>query len=240
MEGMMMHCGSEMVTREKVNAVPVPKHTKSWCPVSYEESIDFMHGVAEELLKMPVKSEQYGLNQNGDQMFGLLTLDSGNAEHGLSIGLRGSYNKSLANAVAVGAKVFVCDNLCFSGDAFKVVRKNTVNVWRDFRNLILAQVGKALGHYDDVQADMQKLKSMGCDLREGYSFLGVMLGEKILTPTQANVAFGDWTKPRYDEFMPRTLWSLYNAVTEGLKKGAPARMLDRHATAHDFLIRQAA
>lgn len=234
MNGMLLHCGSETVSRAMVEAVPVPAHTRSWKPVRYADAIALVHDVAERKIKLPIESETYGLNKAGDQMFGLVTLDTGNEEQGLSIGFRGSYNKSLANGIAIGSQVFVCDNLCFSGNAFKVVRRNTTNVWRDFRDLVEAQVGQSLGYYDDVIADTKKLKEIECSDRRGYSFLGVMLGEGLLTPTQATVAFGDWKTPRHEAFAGRTLWGLYNAVTEGLKKGAPARILDRHAKTHDF------
>jgi len=234
MNGMMLHCGAENVTRQMVEAVPVPRATRSWKPVPYGQAIDFLHHTIERKLDLPIASESYGLNKVGDQMFGLITLKTGSDESGLSIGMRQSYNKSLALGLAVGSKVFVCDNLCFSGSAFKVLRKNTTNVWRDFKELVKAQVATALGHYESIQIETQKLKEISCSERRGFSFLGVMLGEGVLTPTQATVAFGDWKKPRHQEFADRNLWGLYNAVTEGLKKGAPARILDRHAKAHDF------
>jgi hypothetical protein len=208
--------------------------TRSWKPVSYGAAIDLMHHQARRQLGLEVINEQYGLNKKGDQMFGLLTLDTGNTESGLSIGIRQSYNKSLALGVAIGANVFVCDNLCFSGSAFKVVRKNTTNVWRDFRDLLTAQISGALDHYQNVQVDLDKLKAIPCNLRRGYSFLGVALGEGLLTPTQATIAFTDWKTPRHPEFEPRNLWSLYNCVTEGLKKGSPGRLLDRHSSMHDY------
>lgn len=233
MNGMMLHCGSEQVTRAMVEAVPVPARTQSWNPVPYGDAINFLHEQV-SYLGLETESESYGLNKAGDQMFGLITLKTDREDNGLSIGLRQSYNKSLALGVAVGAQVFVCDNLCFSGSAFKVVRKNTRYVWGDFRALVASQVAQALPHYEAVNAQCDALKAAPCTERRGYATLGVAMGEGILTPTQATVAFEDWKNPRHEEFTDRNAWSLYNAVTEGLKKGAPARILDRHAKAHDF------
>lgn len=237
---LILHCGAAQATREQVEAVPVPRHTRTWKPVAYGKSIELMHRLAEQQLKLPVVGEQYGLNKAGDQMFGLLTLDTGNAEHGMSIGLRNSYNKTLSNGVAVGAQVFVCDNLCFSGSAFKVLRRNTTNVWADFRQLVEAQIRRAYGHYEAIEKNIEAMKNVRCNVKRGYEHLGVMIGTGLLTPTQANVAFGDWKRPRHEAFRPRTVWSLYNAITEGLKKGAPALTLDRHARAHDYLQQLAA
>lgn len=243
MQGLMIHGdGAKKVTRGMLDAVPVPRATRSWRPVAYGKAIDFLKHTIDLKLKLPIESEDYGLNKAGDQMFGLITLKTDSEESGLSIGLRQSYNKSLSLGLAVGSQVFVCDNLCFSGNAFKILRKNTRNVWADFRELVQAQVGMAMGHYEDIQVDTQKLKDAPCDERKGFSYLGIMQGEGLLTPTQATVAFGDWKQPRHQEFADRNLWGLYNAVTEGLKKGSPARILDRHAKAHDFFtnIRQLA
>lgn len=222
------------VTRQQVEAVPVPVATQSWRPVAYGDAIAHVHEQADKVLGLRVVREQYGLSKTGDQMFATMTLDTGNEENGLSIGLRQSYNKSLALGVAVGAQVFVCDNLCFSGSAFKIMRKNTVNVWYDFKALLAEQIEQAFGHYRAVIADNDTMKAIPCSERRGYAMLGVALGESVLTPTQASVAFEDWKKPRHEEFADRNLWGLYNCVTEGLKKGAPAKRLDRQAKAHDF------
>ena len=234
MNGMLLHCGSKQSTLEEVRAVAVPTLTDSWKPVAYGDAIDFMRDTAVGTLGLEVESEQYGLNKNGDQLFALLTLDTGDSEQGLSIGLRQSYNKSLALGVAIGSQVFVCDNLMFQGSAFKVVRKNTTNVWGDFRDLMGVQMGDAMGHYKALQADTQAMKDEPCSERGGHAILGIAQGQKILTPTQASVAHADWTTPRHEAFSERNTWSLYNAVTEGLKKGAPAQTMDRHSKAHGF------
>lgn len=234
MNGMILHCGSEKVTLDQVRAVPVPAPTQSWRPVAYGDAVDFLRHQVDTQLGLEVESETFGLNKAGDQMFALMTLKTDREDNGLSIGVRQSYNKSLALGVAVGAQVFVCDNLCFSGDAFKIVRKNTVNVWADFRALVASQVAKSLGHYEAVNAECDALRAIPCSERRGYSMLGIALGEGVVTPTQATVAFEDWKRPRHEDFADRNLYSLYNCVTEGLKKGAPARILDRHARAHAF------
>lgn len=231
---LLLHCGAEKVTRTHVEAVPVPQATRSYRPVSYGDAISYMEETAHRQLGLDKVREQYGLNKAGDQMFALMTFKTDRDDSGLSIGMRQSYNKSLALGVAVGAQVFVCDNLCFSGSAFKVVRKNTVNVWADFRAMLGAQIAGALGHYEAVQADNDTMRAIPCSERRGYAMLGVALGEGVLTATQASVAFGDWREARHEEFSDRNLWGLYNAVTEGLKKGAPATRLDRQAKAHDF------
>lgn len=237
---LVLHCGGERATRVEVEAIPVPRQTDSWRPVSYADAIGLMHETIADRLKLPIVKEAYGLNAEGLQLFALFTLDTGNPEHGLSIGLRQSYNKSLALGVAVGAQVFVCDNLAFRGDAFEVVRKNTVNVWRDFRAMVEKQAARSLEHYANLENDVKRMKAAPCDLTRGYELLGTAYGQGLLTTKQATIAFEDWKEPRHEDFADRNLWGFYNATTEALKKGTVANVIDRHAAMHGFVMAQAA
>ena len=195
---------------------------------------NYIKDLIDRTIGAPIRKEQYGLNKAGDQMFGAIALDVGDSDQSLSIGFRSSYNKSLAPAMVAGSQILVCDNLCLSGNALKLVRKNTTNVWNDFRVLAQTHVQNSLGYYADVKKDNDRMKALPCAERRGYAMLGIAQGEGILTPTQATVAFEDWKTPRHEEFAERNLWGLYNAVTEGLKKGAPAKRIDRQTKAHDF------
>jgi len=234
MNGLILHCGGEETTLADVCAVTPPKATSSYKPVHYGDAIEYMQKTVARRLGMDVLSEAYGLNKAGDQMFARMTLDTGDAAQGLSIGMRQSYNKSLALGVAAGTNVFVCDNLCFSGDAFKVVRKNTTNVWPDFKALVQSQISTALESYTKTRDETDRMRQVACNEKRGYAFLGVAIGAGVLTTTQASVAFQDWAEPRHAEFSDRNVWSLYNCVTEGLKKGPPAKVFERHAVAHEF------
>lgn len=235
MENVMLMCGGRAVTRQEVEAVPVPLATPTWRPVGYGLAIGLLQETIASKLGLPIKKESYGLNKAGDQLFALTTLDTGDPENGLSIGLRQSYNKSLALGVAVGAQVFVCDNLCFRGDAFSVIRKNTVNVLEDFKGLVEASVKASLIHYADISRDIAQFKSIPCDLPRGYELLGRAYGDGLLTTTQATIAFDDWRKPRHAEFSDRNIWGLYNATTEALKKGGTGDVIARHTEMHAFM-----
>jgi len=230
------------VTFADVCAVPVPPKEGTYNPVAYRDAIEFLKHEATATIGASIARESYGLNKAGDQMFGTLALDMGRADDGLAIGFRQSYNKSLALGVAIGAQVFVCDNLCFSASgagSFKVVRKNTTNVWADFLTLVRRQLKGATAQYGQTILECDSMKSIPCEVDRGYSILGVMQGRGLLTPNQASVAFGDWQAPRrHAEFDRRDVWGLYNAVTQGLKKGPAARTMERHASAHRFFVEE--
>jgi hypothetical protein len=180
--------------------------------------------------------ETYGVNKDGGQFFGLLRFHNGATGMGPAVGLRSSYNKSLASGFASGSRVFVCDNLCFSGNAVHVVRKQTKNGWYDLCDLVSTGVGSFQEAYAQTSRQLEAMKDVGVNQDEGYRLLGLARGRKLLTPTQANVAFKDWETPRHDEFKPRNLYSLYNCMTEGLKRGAVANVTERHTATHAYCL----
>lgn len=231
---LVLHCGGRAVTREQAEAVPVPAWTHSYRVVSYAAAIDAVHNAA-RVMGREITAESYGLGRDGNHLFALITLAGESSEYGLSIGLRQSYDKSLSLGIAIGARVFVCDNLAFSGNSVRYVRKNTLNAYPDFMSVLHAQAGKANYHYQSLESDIAILKAIPCSIDRGYELLGLALGKGVLTTTQANVAFADWTTPRHEEFSDRNLWGWYNACTEGLKKGPTGNVIGRHVGLHDFV-----
>jgi len=185
-----------------------------------------------------IEREQYALSKDGGAMFGELGVQIGETDL-LSFAFRGSYNQTVSAALAAGKHVMVCDNLQIQGSALRVCRKNTTNSWEDFQALSTSHVQSALGHYQQMQLADDNMKALPITDRRGYAILGVAQGEGVLTPTQASVAFKDWKgvlegNPRHEEFGEQNLWGLYQCVTEGLKKGAPVRRIERQTKAQDF------
>ena len=126
---LMLHCGAETATRQDVLAVPCPpaytlgsRHK----PVSYA---DMLHMIDDRIARMgfTVAEEVFGLNSNGMQMFGVMSIDTGVEAERLAFGFRNSLNKTLGLGVCAGHHGLVCDNLAFSGSYFTAIRKNTAN-----------------------------------------------------------------------------------------------------------------
>jgi hypothetical protein len=233
---LLLHKGAKEVTYEDIAAVPIPDVTDTWYPVPYRDAIDFVRERAYSLYGA-VGKEEFALGRNDLHMFAAFKFEGDpGSDNGLCIGLRQSYDKTLALGIAAGARVFVCDNLAFSGDSFEVIRKNTRFVWQDFKSMVMTHLAGALESHKRLQRDFDKMKITCCSLDEGYALLGVAQGHDLLRPHQASVAFNEWTKPSHEEFADRNVWSLYNGVTESLKRGSPATALPRHANMHRFLM----
>ena len=75
--------------------------------------------------------------EDGARYFGLLQVVNGShpEDFGLVVGLRNSHDKSFPAGLVVGASVFVCDNLSFSGEV-TFERKHTANMLRDLSWMI--------------------------------------------------------------------------------------------------------
>ena len=235
MNGLMIHTADgHRAGLDEVIAVPVPEKTKTYHPVAHKELIGFVRSRVRDTLGLEIRSEEYGLSRKDQQMFGVITLDTGNAENGMSIGLRNSYDKSLSVGVSSGAKVFVCDNLCFNGDATVVLRKHTLNVWRDVStNVDIALRGSEM-HYEEMNRQLGCMKEISIHRDNGFDLIGRALGYGVLKPQQATIAINDWKNPRHEEFSEHNLYSLYNCFTEALKKGPAGESLTRHAQTHEF------
>ena len=132
MNGLMLHCGGQLKSREEVFAIPTPPATSTYVPLPYES---FLTRIEKQLAVegMVIKEEYLALSNNGQRFFGLLGLEMPNHSHRdyrCVLGLRNSYDKSVSSGVCVGASVFVCDNLSFNGEV-TFTRKNTANLLRD-------------------------------------------------------------------------------------------------------------
>src|SRR6056297_3648375 len=131
--------------------VPLPEQTDSYKPVGHYDLAMNLAEIARDLLKdFDYVKSQYGLARNGNQMFGIHTYQDHSTELGLSIGFRNSYDKSMSVGIAVGASVFVCENLCMTGD-ITIMRKHTQNVWNDLEETMVSAIYRSQHNFHQIQ-----------------------------------------------------------------------------------------
>ncbi len=236
MNGLMLHCGGVPATRDQVCAIPTPDPTDTYTPISYAALLNYALDRITTRLGLTIHSEAYGLNRDGLQLFGVITMKT-HDDHGLAWGLRSSHDGSMTAASTFGDKVFVCDNMMFTSSGTVAMRKHTGNAFHEFKQRVDRQIGQAFQLHEDLTAQMDRMKTIPCHQDRGYELLGRARGHGILTARQSNVAFGDWETPRHktQDFTDRTLYALAQCFTEGLKKGRVDQALQRHGDAHTFL-----
>tara|TARA_B110000444_G_scaffold197342_1_gene188180 strand:+ start:15022 stop:15813 length:792 start_codon:yes stop_codon:yes gene_type:complete len=237
-----LHTGGQAVTYDQLSLFKPPEPTKTYAPMSHQELIQLVMSKAEDSLTgYKLKDQSIGVapksGENiGDKMFGVLTYEHpDHPELGLSIGFRNSYDQSLAVGVCMGAQVFVCDNLCFSGE-IRVTRKHTGDVRTDVENLLESAIYQAPSKHIQIANDMEFMKSVEITDDEAWAILGMGYGREILKPRQLLVARNSWVKPPQDDFSDRTLWSLYNAFTEALKSSTARDVMENHVASHELIM----
>jgi hypothetical protein len=230
----MMHCGAEAVEREAVWEVVTPEPTKTHFPVAHSTFIDKVenaltstgfsiinqeHSLADGKVNYGTKDSPDFQHIPGARYFGLYHLQNvgPNGDYGWLMGVRNSHDKTFPAGIVAGNRVFVCDNLCFSGD-IRVARKHTKNVLRDFNQLTMRAVGQLGAKFVQTDNRISAYKQHELTDEQASKFiLDACIDARASTPSKIAEIRKEWYEPSHDAFEPRTAWSLFNAFTEAAK-----------------------
>lgn len=237
MEGkLFLHCGGKAADRLALAEVIVPDQTDTYYPVPHLTLIEKIDGIARDLLHRELIRESFGLARKGKQMFGVLTYKNGDDEDmGLSIGIRNSYDKTMSIGVALGGRVFVCDNLAMSGE-IRIVRKHTQGVWEAIENMAIGTLYRYGPIWDALQSDVVAMKQVKIGSLHGHELLGRLIGADVFSPRQIPHAYREWDHPTLPDFEPRNIWSLYNACNQALKTSPVNEIMEKHRLLHKTLV----
>jgi hypothetical protein len=196
--------------------------------------IDLVEATRHELGKVGLvpSRENYAVGHQGAQLFATwdLLTEGDNApslipatvkERGLSVGFRHANDQSLAIEYVAGARIFVCDNLAFSGDAVLLHRMHTKNV--HLRDEVGRGVTKLLDRYSNFEANMSRLENTDITDKDAKALMiDAFMAVKVLAPKYLKAVY-EWyfenalQHPEFTDVAPRTAWGLLNAFTRTLK-----------------------
>lgn len=229
----------EETTLEDLRKVPLPEPTESYMPVGHYDLIINIAGIADNILNgYELTRKSFGTARDGNQMFGVLTYNNQHASEddlGLSIGFRNSYDKSMSVGICIGASVLVCDNMVFQGE-ITVLRKHTKNVWESLRDMAITTIYQSQNKFARLTNQIESLKEIQMTDKEAFQTMGLLYGKDVITTRQLPKVKREWQEPSYEQFEPRTLWSLYNAITDALKTSPPSKIMEKHINLHDVLL----
>ena len=232
---LLMHRGGQQVELNDLQAVPLPQKTQSYQPVSHYDLAINLGRIAQDLLRdFTMDRSQFGLARDGQQMFGVHTFKNGDENLGLSIGFRNSYDKSMSVGIAIGASVFVCDNLAFTGEV-TILRKHTLNVWQDLEEMMVTSIYRSRNNFNRIVEDAEEMKYAYLSNDNAFRLLGFLYGKGVLMPRQLPVVKREWINPSFNEFSNNSLWSFYNCCTEALKSSPPSKIMEKHIKLHDLI-----
>ena len=227
-------CYVNKLTREQLAVIPTPEGTQTHRPIPHQEivqalieTLGFRH--------IAVVRDEYAVSGNGMKLFGVLDLETQFDGCRFSIGLRNSHDKSMRLALTCGLRVLVCENMAFSGDFTPVLAKHS----RSFNLLDAITIG-----VDRMQRNFEPLRRQVEQWREQQItdvtakliiYRAFVEGElEVPTSLMADVHYY-YFEPQYEEFAPRTMWSLSNAFTSTLKQLDPIPQFKATAKLGEFL-----
>lgn len=215
--GLYLHCGATAATRDEVDSIVTPNGTDTWTPIGHGEIADAVKGSLEGTGLAP-KSEDYALSKGGDRLFGLYTLAGDHPDYALTVGFRNSHDKSFAASVCAGSRVFVCDNLMFTGEV-TISSKHTRHLRKRLNRVVSEAVEKLTAKRELVERRIALYKSTEVRNQPHLHDLVLRAFRSQAIPAQAiSKVIAEFEAPRHPEFRDWTIWNLQNAFTEILKE----------------------
>jgi hypothetical protein len=227
-----LHAGANAVTRNELALLPVPapRGARHVC----RPFIDDVDLVTDALKAEGFKilDEAFGVKTINDvpaQFFGVVEvalegeyLPAGG--YALDVGMRGSYDQSLPRGLAVGSRVFVCDNLAFSGEV-SLNTKQTTNIDRRIPQLLRDAVARVPAMAQHQAQRFDAYRNYEIKSRVGDAALIELVRRDVLNPSQLGKAIAEWDAPSHAEHAEQgwSVWRLQNAVTEAIKPSNPDR-----------------
>ena len=229
---LMAHCGTSKISREDLAKIVVPEGTKTHKPVAH---IDVVKAVIETLgfRKINVIRDEYAVDKTGMKMFGVMDLEEEFCGCRFSIGLRNSNDKSMRLALTIGYRVFVCDNMAFSGDFTPVLAKHSASF--NLIDLVSIGVDKIQRNFEPLINQVQLWQDTPISPNDArlaiyWAFVDKMahLPAKLMREVH-RLYFED------ERFEANRIWRLSNAFTSALKELDPVQQFPATAKVGQFL-----
>jgi hypothetical protein len=235
MEGQLVaHCGATKLARADLVALPTPEETDTFKPIPHSTLIDrIIEGLSYRHIS--VVRDEYAVTQDGMRLFGVLDLETTFEGCRFSLGLRNANDKSMRLAMTVGYRTFVCDNMAFSGDFTPVLAKHSKHF--KLEDAIDLGLGRMQRNFEPMQKQVESWRAAQItDDTAKLVIYKAFIEEGLDAPKHLSRLIHDlYFEPRYDDFQPRTMWSLSNAFTSAFKELDPVPQFKATAKLGEFL-----
>jgi len=236
----LLHSASRLVTLDELGTIPAgdpagPRHR----PVPHIELVTAIREAFEER-GYTVAKDQYSVSHDNARLFGTLDLLSSGGEAlldgtdgGMAVGLRHANDRAFALGVIAGMRVFVCDNLCFSGGESLLHRKHTTRL--DLGAEIQRGMDRVFSSYRDFNALLERLHNTELSDDDARLLIySLALDADVIAPSQLGkvhawyfapdqIAGEHDTERGFADVQPRTAASVMNSVTRVTRDFSPHR-----------------
>lgn len=210
---LMLHTGGEAIGYADLRDLTTPAPTQSHVPIPHHAVVDMVRYAlgffGHELLE-----EHHAVTPDGMNYFGVLSLKSPYGDYTDMVGLRNSHKKQFPIGIAIGSRVFVCDNLAFHADHV-IRRKHTANAKRDLPGLV-SEVIEPL--YLARQAQAERIGAYkAVELPDALADQAIMAmyRQEVINLTRIAEVLDIYEHPPHD-WGNKTPWRLFNAATFAL------------------------
>jgi Domain of unknown function (DUF932) len=222
------------IGRTELAQIPVPQATATHRPVPHHEIVEALVETL-SFRHIAVVNEGYAASNDGMKMFGVLDLETQMEGCRFSIGIRNSHDKSLRLGLTAGLRVFVCSNMAFSGDFTPVLAKHSKSF--NLIDTLAVGVDRIQRNFEPMQRQVEHWRQAQItDERAKLIFYSAFVDGKLDAPRSLLIEVHRlYFEPQYEEFSPRTMWSLSNAFTSAFKKLDPVPQFKATAKLGEFL-----
>ncbi len=232
---LVAHCGARKITREELMEITTPVGTKTHQPIPHYQIVE----VLEEALSfryLKVVKDEYAVSKDGMKMFGVMDLNQEFSGCRFSIGLRNSNDKSMRLALTVGYRVFVCDNMAFSGDFSPLLHKHTRKL--ELYDAVSVAVDRIHRGFEPLKAQVAAMKEQVLTEEEVKLIIYCAFLDRNIRGVPRHlmpIVHDLYFSPKHEAFIPRNLWSLSNAFTSAFKKLVPVKQFEATARLGAYL-----
>lgn len=235
------HCGGYAASLDQVADVATPAATGTHYPIPH---IMLVEQLQSQIIAAgyEIEEQAFALQTAKDvtnaNLFGLLQLRHTSSDYALAVGVRNSHAMMFSASLALGSRVFVCDNLALSGE-IKIGRKHTLNIMRDLPSVVGVAVGRLSDErtrqderflaYQSTEIDQITYDHALLDLVRTRAVSASDIGKvvkQIENPTH---------KAHLNEAGNATVWTVYNAITETIRGQSIFALPRRMTIAHGRL-----
>src|SRR5690242_15292461 len=232
---LLAHCGSSKITREELKLIPTPDASPTHQPIPHNQIIEaLVEGL--NFRHISAIREEYAVSRDGMKMFGVLDLETTFDGCRFSIGVRNSNDKSMRLALTVGYRVFVCDNMAFHGDFTPVLAKHSKHF--NLIDAVSVGVDRMQRNFEPMRRQIMAWKeSQISDDDAKLVIYRAFVEETLEAPKHlARRVHELYFNPQYEDFAPRTRWSLANSFTSAFKELDPIPQFKATAKLGSFLV----
>jgi hypothetical protein len=206
---------SGKISKAELSQIPTPPATPTHIPIPHIEVVDALTE-ALNLRHIGIVAEEFAVSSDGMEMFGVLDLETTFEGCRFALGIRNANNKRFRLSCTVGWRVFVCQNLAFQGDYTPILAKHTKHF--GLRDSISIGVDHMQRNFEPMrrQVEAWRLRQLSDETAKLIIYKAFIQGE-LEVPRHPS-GRPSVLRSQYEEFAPRTMWSLSNAFTSAFKE----------------------